>query len=158
MHYSVVCLPRQVCRRGRRHRVARLEMTLPDQHHQPTFTIMKSNAIPIALLAVACSSGSPPPVMPTPAQAAEYDLEETAEWLMANLCADSRCRGDRPYRYSITRLNRVEIFACVMTLQYTGDRRPATIPLRDVWQIDLRSPSQLFRVTGSQGGVKSYSR
>lgn len=80
--------------------------------------------------------------MPTPAQAAEYDLEETAEWLMANLCADLRCRGDRPYRYSITRLNKVEIVACVMTLQYTGDRRPATIPLRDVWQIDLRSPSQ----------------
>ncbi len=79
--------------------------------------------------------------MPTPEEAVEFSMEETEEWLIANLCADTRCRGDRPYRYSLTQLNIVEASNCVMKLQYTGDRRPATIPMIDVWQIDIRAPA-----------------
>ncbi len=95
----------------------------------------------VLALSVACSSGAPPPPMPTPDEAVEFSMEETEEWLIANLCADSRCRGDRPYRYPLTRLNIVEASNCVMKLQYTGDRRPATIPMIDVWQIDIRAPA-----------------
>jgi len=79
--------------------------------------------------------------MPTPEEAVEFSMEETEEWLIANLCADTRCRGDRPYRYALTRLNLVEASNCVMKLQYTGDRRPATIPMADVWQVDIRAPA-----------------
>jgi hypothetical protein len=79
--------------------------------------------------------------MPTPDEAAEFSLEETEEWLIANLCADTRCRGDRPYRYALTHLNIVEASSCVMKLQFIGDRRPATIPMVDVWQIDIRAPA-----------------
>ena len=79
--------------------------------------------------------------MPTPAQAAEYSMAEIEEWLIANLCADSRCRGDRQYRYSFTRLNMIEASNCTLRLQITGDRRPATIPMADVWQIDIRAPA-----------------
>jgi len=66
--------------------------------------------------------------------------------LIANLCADTRCRGDRPFRHALTRLNIVEASNCVMKLQYIGDWRPATIPMVDVWQIAIRSPD-LYDIT-----------
>jgi hypothetical protein len=78
--------------------------------------------------------------MPTPKEAVKFSMEETEEWLIANLCGDTRCRGDRPFRHSIVNLNIVEASDCVMKLQYTGDWRPATIPMVDVWEIDVRSP------------------
>ncbi len=77
--------------------------------------------------------------MPTPTEVDTFDMAETTEWIVTNLCSDVRCRGDRPYRLSITRLNQVELEACVLTLNEQGLRRPVTIPLADVWQVAWQS-------------------
>ncbi len=89
---------------------------------------------------VACSS-TPPPQMPVAAEVDDFDMAETAEWVVASLCGDVSCRGERTFRYQLTDLNQVRLENCTLTLNRRGLRRPATIPLVEVWAVAARTPS-----------------